>query len=128
MSRPAGWTKLVREGPGHDAVVTLTDGTLRGGWIASVDMNALRLESSGKTLALEPSDVATVRIKRPDHTLLGGAIGYLVAGTAVMLLVDQDQDLDAADKVIMFGVGGLPGAALGAWFGHFIGGDMEIVP
>ncbi|HET6349450.1 MAG TPA: hypothetical protein VFH88_10255 [Candidatus Krumholzibacteria bacterium] len=123
-----GWHRLKGIGPGHAAVVTLGDGTLRGGWVAGVDDQVLHLQSAGQTFDLAPQDIATVRVKRSDRTLLYSAIGYIVTATVATIVVYNDSDHEKKDLVIVFGVAGIPGGLLGALVGDRTSGDVEIVP
>jgi len=121
-------TRLQAKAPGHSAVVTMNDGTLRGGWVTSVDDAHINLEKQGEKASLALSDVVTVRVQRPDHTLLYGMIGYLVTGTVATIIAYNDGDHEFKDLVIVGGVGGIPGGILGALMGSRYGGDMEIIP
>jgi hypothetical protein len=55
-------------------------------------------------------------------------LGYLATATAATLVACNDDDCTTKDKVILFGVGGIPGGLLGAWLGRYVGGDVELVP
>lgn len=122
------WERLGKLGPGRDAIVTLTDGTLRGGWIRGVDAEKLYMLRAGEEIPLAASDIAAVRVMRPDRRLLMGMIGYFVTATVATVIASNEDDLDAKDAIIVFGVAGIPGGVLGAWLGDIIGGDVEIVP
>jgi hypothetical protein len=113
--------------PGHSVVATMSDGTLRGGWVTSVDDTHLNLEKQGEKVALSISDVATVRVQRSDLTLLYGMVGYLVTGIAATIIAYQD-DHEFKDLVIVGSIGGIPGGILGALMGSRYSGDVEIVP
>ena len=121
-------TRLQSKGPGHAAVVTMSDGTLRGGWIKGVDDSQLHLQKQGGDVSLPLSDVTLVQIKRSDRTLLYTALGYLVTATVATVIAHSDGEHDFKDQVIIFGVGGIPGGVLGALIGHWTSGDIEIVP
>ena len=121
-------TRLQSKGPGHAALVTMNDGTLRGGWIKGVDDSQLHLQKPGGDVSLALSDVTLVQIKRSDRTLLYTALGYLVTATVATVIAHSDGEHDFKDQVIIFGVGGIPGGVLGALIGHWTSGDIEIVP
>ena len=121
-------TDLQSKGPGHAAVVTMSDGTLRGGWIKGVDDTQLHLQKQGAEGSLALSDITLVHIKRSDRTLLYTALGDLDTATAATLIANGDGEDDFKDQVIIFGVGGIPGGLLGALIGHWTSGDIEIVP
>jgi hypothetical protein len=133
---PRGWNKLKDKGPGRDAVVTLGDGTLRGGWITAVGDANLTMQSAGKSTNIAAGDIATVRVKRGDKTLLCSVIGYVVTGTIATVMAYNNDDHNAyyqehkkfQDLVVIFGVGGIPGGLIGAAVGHWLSGDVEIVP
>src|SRR5262245_33321144 len=120
--------RLQAKAPGHSAVITMNDGTLRGGWVTSVDDSNINMEKQGAKTSLALSDIATVRVQRPDRTLLYGMIGYLVTGTVATIIAYNDGDHEFKDLVIVGGVGGIPGGILGALMGSRYGGDIEIVP
>lgn len=121
-------TRLQSMAPGRSAVVTMNDGTLRGGWVTSVDDSQLHMEKQGEKVALAISDIATVRVQRSDRTLLYGMIGYLVTGTAAVLIAHNDGDHEFKDLVIVGSVGGIPGGILGALIGSRSSGDVEVIP
>lgn len=123
-----GWMHLQEKGPGHDALVTLRDGTMRGGWITQVDADKLHLQTAGAPLALASAAIASVRVKRSDRTLLYSFIGYVVTGAVSAIVVYNDDDHAKKDMVVTFGVGGIPGALLGALIGRRTSGDIEIIP
>ena len=100
----AGLTRLQAKAPGHSAVVTMNDGTLRGGWVTTVDDAHLNMEKQGEKTSLALSDVVSVRVQRPDHTLLYGMIGYLVTGTVATIIAYNDGDHEFKDLVIVGGV------------------------
>ncbi|HEX6941531.1 MAG TPA: hypothetical protein VF128_01320 [Gemmatimonadaceae bacterium] len=131
------WQRLAEVGPGHGAVVTMRDGTLRGGWIAGVDGGTINLQAAGETLPLAASDIAVVRVQRSNRTLLYGVIGYFVTATAAILVVNHkdnesadptDDDHKSRDLVVAGSLGGIPGALLGALIGQWTSGDVEFVP
>ena len=124
----AGWQKLGKVGPGRTALVSLNDGTLRSGWIAGVSDDHLQLQGTGKTIDLAASDIASVRVKRSDRTLIYGVLGYLITATVASVVVYNDDDHEAKDLIVVFGVGGIPGGLLGAAIGHRTSGDVEIIP
>ena len=121
-------TQLQSKGPGHTAVVTMNDGTLRGGWIKGVDDTQLHMLKQGGEVSLSLSDVAMVQIKRSDRTLLYSVIGYLVTATVATIVVYNDDYHEPRDLIIVGAVGGIPGALLGALVGQRRSGDVEIVP
>ena len=121
-------TRLQSKGPGHSALVTMNDGTLRSGWITAVGDNELKMERLGTNIQVPLSDVAMVKIERSDRTLLYGAIGYVVTATVAGLVAHNNGADDFKDQVIIVGVGGIPGAVLGALLGHKTSGDVEIIP
>jgi hypothetical protein len=134
------WHRLADIGPGHGAVVTMRDGTLRGGWITGVDGGTINLQTAGETLPLAARDIATVRVQRSDRTLLYSVLGYLLTATAATLVVynaevrhrdsteDDALDHDSRDLIVVGAVGGIPGALLGALIGQRTSGDVDIVP
>jgi hypothetical protein len=124
----ADWQRLQEKGTGRSAIVTLRDGTLRGGRIDGVTANALRLQTAGETLEMNPSSIAVVRVKRPSRTWIGTVVGYMAAAVACALIADADDDLSTRDLIVVGGVGGIPGALIGGYIGHRSGGDFEIVP
>lgn len=124
----AALTRLQSTAPGHSALVTMNDGTLRGGWVASVNDSHLNLEKQGENVSLALSDVALVRVQRSDRTLLYGTIGYFVTGTVATIIAHHKGDHEFKDLVIVGSVGGLPGGILGALIGSRCSGDVEIVP
>ncbi len=124
-----GWTQLANVGPGRDAIVTLTDGTLRGGRIVDVESGALRLLVGGNVVTITRSDIASVRVKRKRGTLIGGVAGYLISAVTRTAIICADAGDCTATAVIVGGaVLGIPGGLLGALIGSQVGGDLEIVP
>jgi hypothetical protein len=121
-------TRLQSTAPGNSALVTMNDGTLRGGWVASVNDSHLNLEKQGVSTALALSDIAMVRVQRQDRTLLYGMFGYLVTGTAATIIAYHNGEHDFASLVIVGSVGGIPGGILGALMGSHYSGDIEIIP
>lgn len=127
--KPMGnWHRLAEIGPGHAAVVTLRDGTLRGGWITGVDAAHLELQSAGQPIELSPSDIAVVRVQRTDRTLLYTVLGYLATATIGAVVVYNDDNHEPRDLIIVGAVAGIPGGLLGALIGDRTSGDVEIVP
>lgn len=127
-SPKAELTKLQANAPGRFAVLTMNDGTLRGGWVTAVDETKLTLEKQGASEPFALKDIATVTVKRSDRTSIYAVVGYLVTGTVATIIAYNDGDHEFKDLVIVGSVGGIPGGILGAWMGHRSGGDMEIIP
>ena len=124
-----GWTKLADIGLGRDAIVTLTDGTLRGGQIVEVQSGALRLLVGGNVMTITRSDIASVEVKRKRGTLIGGVAGYLISAVTLTALVCAEAGECSVTIAIVGGaVLGIPGLLLGALIGSQVGGDVEIVP
>ena len=124
-----GWTKLANIGPGRDAIVTLIDGTLRGGQIVEIQSQALRLLVGGNVMTIARSDIASVRVKRKRGTLIGGLAGYLISAVALTAIICAEAGDCNSTAIIVGGAFlGLPGGLLGALIGSQVGGDVEIVP
>ena len=121
-------TRLQSKAPGHNAIVTMNDGTLRGGWVASVNDTHLNLEEQRQSVPLALSDIAVVRVQRPDRTLWYAMFGYIATATAATIIAYNDDNHEFKDLAIVFGVAGIPGGLIGAAFGHRCSGDLEIVP
>ncbi len=124
-----GWTQLANVGPGRDAIVTLTDGTLRGGQIVDVESGALRLLVGGNVVTITRSDIASVRVKRKRGTLIGGVVGFLISGVTLTAIACAEGGGCSGAGIIVGGtILGIPGLLLGALIGSQVGGDLEIVP
>jgi hypothetical protein len=120
-------TRLQSKAPGHYAVVVLNDGTLRSGWVNTVDDTHLRMQKQGEEVPLPLKDIVTVTVQRPNHALGYAVAGYLVTGTIAAIIAHND-DHEFKDLVVVFGVGGIPGGLLGALIGRSTSGDVEIIP
>ncbi len=124
-----GWARLIDIGPGRDAIVTLTDGTLRGGQIVEVQSEALRLLVGANAITIARTDIASVRVKRKRGTLIGGLIGYVGSGALLIGIICAEADgCSAAGVIVGFAILGVPGGLVGALIGSQMGGDVEIVP
>lgn len=121
-------TRLQEHAPNHTAIVYMNDGTLRGGWVNSVDDTHMHMLKQGQPVDLAIAEIATVRVQRPSHTFLYGVLGYAVTGTVAMLIAKNDGEDDFRDLAVVFGVSGIPGGLIGALIGKGTTGDMEIVP
>ncbi len=121
-------TRLQDKAPGNSAIVYLNDGTLRGGWVKSVDDTHMHLEKQGETIDLAISEIATVRVQRPNRTPLYTILGYALTGTVAMLIAKNDGEDDFKDLAVVFGVSGIPGGLLGGFIGKWTTGDIEVVP
>jgi len=122
------WQKLMQIGPGSDAVVTLRDGTLRGGKIITVTTDSLGLKTSGQLVTLARSEIALIEVKGTSGALAGGLIGYLVGGIALTAIVFGGEDIPAEGWVLGVALLGIPTGLLGVLIGSQTGGDVEIVP
>lgn len=76
-------TRLQEHAPNHTAIVYMNDGTLRGGWVTSVDDTHMHMEKQGQPVDLAIIDIATVRIQRPNRTPLYTVLGYALTGTCL---------------------------------------------
>lgn len=121
-----GWNRLMEIGPGSDAFLTLTDGTLRGGQIVEVRSDELILKVAGKDVTVARSDIALVKVIGSSSTLAGGVIGFLVSGITLTAIICDD--CPAEGWVLGIALLGIPGGLLGALIGSQIGGDVEIIP
>jgi len=121
------WDRLAAVGPGHQAVVSLSDGTLRGGKIVEVLPSALRLESSGQVLEIPRADMVTVRVQRKSNTMAGGLIGFVVSGLGWTVYACSDDDCGFAGALAVFTLLGAPGGLIGALIGSQTGGDVEFI-
>jgi hypothetical protein len=123
-----GWQKLLQIGPGSDAVVTLRDGTLRGGKIITVTADSLGLKTSGQLVTLARSEIALVEVKGTSGALVGGLIGYLVGGIALSAILFGDEDVPVEGWILGTALLGIPTGLIGVLIGSQTGGDVEIVP
>ena len=58
------WQYLMKNGPGSDALVTLRDGTLRGGQIVTVTSDSLVLKTAGQVAQIDSNGQAAVCLCR----------------------------------------------------------------
>jgi len=121
-------TRLQSLAPTHSVVVTMSDGTLRGGWVTAVDDTHLHMQKSGEEVSLAISDITTVRVQRSDQTLMYAMLGYIVTGATVIVIAHHKGEHEFKDLVIIGSVGGIPGGLLGALIGSRTSGDVEIIP
>jgi len=126
---PSQWDRLAKIGPGQQAVVSLSDGTLKGGKILEVLPSGLRMESSGQAYEIPRSDMVTVRVQRKSNTLEGGVIGFLVSGLGwtAYLCGSGDGGCGFAGGLFIFTLLGAPGGLIGALIGSQTGGDVEFI-
>ena len=120
------WNKLMQIGPGSDALVTLRDGTLRGGQIVTVTSDTLGLITAGQIVSLARSEIALVEVKGSSGTLAGGLIGFLVTGVGLTAILCEDCPPEG--WALGIALLGIPGGLLGVLIGSQIGGDVQIVP
>lgn len=124
----AQWERLSEVGPGQQAVVSLADGTIRGGRILEVLPGALRMESGGQVFEIPRSDMVVVRVQRKNYTVAGGVVGFLVSGLGWMAyLCGGGDDCGAAGALLVFTLLGAPGGLVGALIGSQAGGDVEFI-
>lgn len=121
------WDRLAEVGTGRQAVVSLSDGTLKGGRIVEVLPNALRMETAGQVVEVPRSDMVVVRVQRKSYTLAGGVVGFLVSGLGWMAYACHDDDCGAAGALLVFTLLGAPGGLVGALIGSQVGGDVEFI-
>jgi len=121
------WQDLMSIGPGSDALVTMSDGTLKGGQIITVTLDSLFMKTAGKEISIARSEIALVEIKGSSGALAGGIIGFLISGVGLTAIISQGQ---ATPEGWLVGISllGIPGGLLGALIGSSTGGDVEIVP
>jgi hypothetical protein len=125
----SGWERLMEIGPGSDAFLTLTDGTLRGGQIVEVHSDKLIMMVAGQDMTIARTDIALVKIKRSSGTLAGGLIGFAVSGVTLTAIICGEADGCSGEGwVVGITLLGIPGGLLGALIGSQIGGDEEIIP
>jgi hypothetical protein len=125
----SGWERLMEIGPGSDAFLTLTDGTLRGGQIVEVHSDKLIMMVAGQDVSIARSDIALVKIKGSSGTLAGGLIGFAVSGvTLTAIICGEANGCSGEGWVLGIALLGIPGGLLGALIGSQIGGDEEIIP
>lgn len=122
-----GWERLMEIGPGSDAFLTLTDGTLRGGQIVEVHTDELILKVAGQNVSIARSDIALVNVKGSSATLAGGIVGFLISGVTLTAILCTD-DCPGGAWILGIALLGIPGGLLGALIGSQIGGDVEIIP
>ena len=123
-----GWGRLIQIGPGRDAILTLTDGTLRGGQIVKVHSDGLILQVAGQDVAVDRSDIAAVKVKRSSGTLTGGVVGFLASGITLTAIICDGNNCSGEAWALGIALLGVPGGLLGVLIGSQIGGDVEIVP
>jgi len=122
------WSRLGEVGPGQQAVVSLSDGSLKGGKILEVLPSALRMESNGQAFEIPRSDMVTVRVQRKSYTLAGGVIGFVVSGLGwTAYACSGDGDCGFAGALLVFTLLGAPGGLVGALIGSQAGGDVEFI-
>ncbi|MGW8265972.1 MAG: hypothetical protein ACWGSQ_06360 [Longimicrobiales bacterium] len=121
------WERLAEVGTGRQAVVSLSDGTLKGGRIVEVLPNALRMESAGQAFEIPRPDMVTVRVQRKSYTMAGGVVGFLVSGLGWMAYACHDDDCGVAGALLVFTLLGAPGGLVGALIGSQAGGDVEFI-
>ena len=122
------WNKLMQIGPGSDALVTLRDGTLRGGQIVTVTSDSLGLTTAGQVVSLARSEIALVEVKGSSGALAGGLIGFLVTGVGLTAILCEEGDCPGEAWILGIALLGIPGGLLGALIGSQTGGDIQIVP
>ena len=120
------WQYLMQNGPGSDAIVTLRDGTLRGGIIITVTADSLGLKTAGQVFTLARSEIALVEVKGTSGALAGGIIGFIVTGVGLTAILCDD--CPAEGWALGIALLGIPGGLLGALIGSQTGGDVDIVP
>lgn len=123
-----GWGHLMMNGAGNDALITLNDGSLRGGTIVQVTSDSLTINSANKNFTIARSDIATVEIQGSSGALAGGIIGFLVSGVVLTLVASGGEEIPAEGWVLGIALLGIPGGLLGALIGSQVGGDEVIVP
>lgn len=122
------WQKLMQIGPGSDAMVTLRDGTLRGGKIITVTTDSLGLRTAGQVVTLARSEIALVEVKGSSGALAGGLIGFLVGGVALTAILSAGEDIPVQGWILGTALLGIPTGLIGVLIGSQTGGDVEIVP
>jgi hypothetical protein len=122
------WNKLMQIGPGSDALVTLRDGTLRGGQIFKVTSDSLGLITAGHVVSIARSEIALVELKGSSGALAGGLIGFLVTGVGLTAILCQEGDCPGEAWLLGISLLGIPGGLVGALIGSQTGGDIQIVP
>jgi len=123
-----GWGLLMMNGAGSDALITLNDGSLRGGTIVQVTQDSLTINSANKNFTIARSDIAVIEIKGSSGTLAGGIIGFLVSGVVLTLVASGGEEIPAEGWILGISLLGIPGGLLGALIGSQVGGDQIIVP
>ena len=125
-----GWEYLMKIGPGRNAIITLTDTTMRGGQIVEVHSDELHLLIAGQTVTFARSNIVLVTVKRPSKTAEFALGGFLVTGVGITaaLCLSEDAHCEPLGWLLGIGLFGLPGALLGALAGIQTGGDVEIMP
>ena len=123
-----GWGHLMMNGSGSDALITLNDGSLRGGTIVQVTQDSLTINSANKNFTIARSDIAVVEIKGSSGALAGGIIGFLLSGVVLTLVASGGEEIPAEGWVLGISLLGIPGGLLGALIGSQVGGDEVIVP
>jgi hypothetical protein len=123
-----GWGHLMMNGAGNDALITLTDGSLRGGTIVQVTQDSLTINSANQNFTIARSDIAVVEIEGSSGALAGGIIGFLVSGVVLTLVASGGEEIPAEGWVLGISLLGIPGGLLGALIGSQVGGDEVIVP
>jgi hypothetical protein len=121
-----GWEHLMEIGPGSDALITLTDGTLRSGQIIKVLPDELILRVAGQDKTVARSDIVLVKVMGSSGLLAGAVIGYLASGVIITAALCDD----CPGEAWLLGIAllGIPGGLVGALIGSGIGGDEEIIP
>jgi len=122
------WQTLMQIGPGSDAIVTLRDGTLRGGLIITVTTDSLGLKTAGQIVTLARSEIALVEVKGSSGALAGGLIGFLVGGVALTAILSGGEDISPQGWILGTALLGIPTGLLGVLIGSQTGGDVEIIP
>ena len=122
------WQKLMQIGQGSDAIVTLRDGTLRGGLIVTVTTDSLGLKTAGMVVTLARSEIALVEVKGSSGALAGGLIGFLVGGVALTAILAGGNDISPQGWILGTALLGIPTGLLGVLIGSQTGGDVEIIP
>ncbi|MBN2029162.1 hypothetical protein JW824_02860 [bacterium] len=125
-----GWEYLMKIGPGNNAILTLTDGTMRGGQIVEVHPDELLMLVAGEDMTFARSDIAVLTVKRRRNTMEGGLIGFLATGFGITAILCSGEDADCPYQAWLIAVPllGIPGGLLGALIGSQTGGDVEIIP
>ncbi len=121
-----GWERLKEIGTGSDALITLTDGTLRSGHIIKVLSDELILKVAGQDKTVARSDIVLVKVMGSSGIVTGGIVGFLASG--VILTAILCEDCPPEGWALGIALLGIPGGLLGALIGSQIGGDEEIIP